>query len=84
MTTEDRLRSFIEERLVGGSHPGTIGDDVLLIEEGIVDSLGIFQLVAYVEGEFGIRVEDEELVAENFATIADLARLVRSKLAVAG
>lgn len=85
MTTEDRVRRFIVERFGrAASQPGSLGDDVLLIEEGIVDSLGIFQLVAHIEGEFGLRVEDEELVAENFGTIAEIARLIRSKLPAGG
>jgi acyl carrier protein len=44
-----------------------------------LDSLGIFSVVSFVESEFGIEVQDEALVPENFGTIAGIARLVGTK-----
>lgn len=78
---EDAVRRFITEEL---SHDGAdvvITDDYPLLEQQILDSLGLFQLVGFLESEFGVEIEDEELVPANFGTIRDLARLVESKRA---
>ncbi len=50
-----------------------------LLEGGILDSLGVLDVVAFLEGEFGISVTDEELVPENFQSLERLAAFVQSK-----
>jgi acyl carrier protein len=44
-----------------------------------IDSLAIVRLVAFLETDCGIRIEDEELIAENFATLRKLGELIASK-----
>ena len=44
-----------------------------------MDSLGVIRLVAFLENEFGYRVEDEELIADNFATLRRLDQLLATK-----
>lgn len=44
-----------------------------------IDSLGLIRLVAFMESDCGIRVEDEELVAENFANLRTLSALIERK-----
>ena len=44
-----------------------------------IDSLGLIRLVSFMESDCGIRVEDEELVAENFATLRSLGELIEKK-----
>ena len=75
---QDRVRRFIKDELNwdGG---GELTDDFPLIERQVLDSLGIFQLVSFLEEEFGIEVLDEELIPENFGTIEGIARLVSAK-----
>jgi len=51
-----------------------------LIENGIIDSLGILDVVAFMESEFRLSVEDDELVPENFQTIARITAYVEKKL----
>jgi acyl carrier protein len=45
-----------------------------------IDSLGLIRLVSFMESDCGIRVEDEELIAENFATLRSLGDLIASKV----
>ena len=45
-----------------------------------IDSLGLIRLVSFMESDCGIRVEDEELIAENFATLRTLGELLATKL----
>jgi acyl carrier protein len=49
-----------------------------------IDSLALIRLVAFMESDLGIRVEDEELLAENFATLRALGALIVSKSQVGG
>jgi acyl carrier protein len=74
---EDDIRRFIVEELNGP--PQQLTNDFPLIEGSVLDSLGIFQLVGFLESEYGIQIDDEELVPDHFATIGDVARLVSTK-----
>ena len=49
-----------------------------------IDSLGLIRLVSFMESDCGIRVEDEELVAENFATLRSLEEFLAKKSQAAG
>jgi len=51
-----------------------------LLEEEIIDSLGIFTLVGFIEDRFGVTVEPEEVNLDNFETVAAVTRLVESKM----
>ena len=66
------------------SRSTNLPDDLPLIERSVLDSLGLFQLVGYLESEFGVEILDEELIPQNFGTITDIARLVREKERYAG
>ncbi len=48
-----------------------------------IDSLGLIRLVAFMESDLGVRIEDEELLAENFATLRSLGNLLEKKKASA-
>lgn len=71
---ERRLERFILDELVDEAYGG--GDP---LASGAVDSLGIEQLVDYVEEEFGVQIDDVEMVAENFDSVPALAALVAAK-----
>jgi acyl carrier protein len=79
MPIEERLRAFVAEELgYDGGRDGP-SDDEPLIERGVVDSMGILNLVSFIESEFGVEIQDEELVPQHFGTIASMAALIRSK-----
>ncbi len=79
MTTKDILRDFIVREVAPHETQDRLTDDLPLIENGVVDSLGIFHIVSFLEREFGVDINDEELAPEHFGTIANIARLVDSK-----
>ena len=78
-------RSVIREFLADGFMLGddTIADSASLLESGVVDSTGIMQLVAFLETEFGVRVEDDELTADNLDSVDRIVGFVEAKRAVA-
>ncbi len=57
-------------------------DGISFIDGGIIDSVGVLELVAFLEETFGFRVEDEELVPENLDSVDKLVTYVDLKLAV--
>jgi acyl carrier protein len=73
------IRTFVIERLAPAVGLSSLGDDDDLIDSGVVDSLGIFQLIAFLEERFGIKIGDEEITPENFGTVAAIDRLVASR-----
>lgn len=75
----DKLRTFIVEELNYEGSPQELTDDFPLLESGVLDSLGIFQIVSFIESEFGVEIQDEELVGENFGSLKRIARLVDEK-----
>jgi acyl carrier protein len=77
------LYEFIVSELVSGQDAGSITADEDLIKRGIVDSLGVQQLVDFCQSRYGIRVSDADLVPANFQTLGQLANYVERKQAEA-
>lgn len=73
-----KIRAFILENFPIARRQD-ISDDALLLGSGIIDSIGILQIVTFLEDEFAITVDDEEFIPENFQTIAHIAKFVQSK-----
>jgi acyl carrier protein len=78
MTTEERLRQFIME-IFYLSDPDELTDEVSLISSGIVDSTGMLDVILFIEGEFGIQVEDREVIPENLESISRITAFVERK-----
>jgi acyl carrier protein len=81
MQTEHKIREFIIKNLYY-AEDSPIGDEDSFLETGVVDSMGVMELVAFVQSEFGVEVAQSEIVVENFDSIRKLANFVRSKLPV--
>ncbi len=79
MSTQEKLRGFIVEELQPEATANELTDDYPLLTSGVIDSIGIYQIVGFVESEFGVEIADEELVEDNFGTIGDLAALIEGK-----
>jgi acyl carrier protein len=73
MKIPPKLKEYIDNNR--GSLPPIIDLD----EPLQIDSLSLVRLVAFLESDFGCRVEDEELIAENFATLRSLGELLATK-----
>ena len=73
-----QIRNFILDKFPL-ARKQQIKDSDPLLESGVLDSLGVLDLVTFVEQEFSVHVADEELVPENFQTIDRIAAFVESK-----
>jgi acyl carrier protein len=79
MSIENKIREFILKNLYYTEN-ADLTDDVSFLGEGIIDSMGSMELVAFVESEFKIKVEQSEVVVKNFDSIGKMAAFVRRKL----
>ena len=71
------LAKFIEQKLVGSDRRIAISEKTPLIEEGIIDSMGLLQMVAFLEERAGVRIPDDEVSPDNFETIDAIDALVK-------
>jgi acyl carrier protein len=76
------LTEFIVANYLFGDVTQAPLDDTSLVEEGIVDSTGILELIEFLEYRFGIEVSEDETVPENLGSIASLTSFVMSKRSV--
>lgn len=81
MKTDSRvaLRRFVQTTFLRGSKRYRLTDESKLFADGVVDSLGIFLIVAFMEKEFGVRVSPKDVVLKNFATVSAMARLADAR-----
>lgn len=73
-----RIRDFIVKKFPA-ARKRLIDDDVPLLAGGIVDSLGMLDVVPFLEQSFAIKVLDEELTPENFANLRSMTSFVKGK-----
>ncbi len=78
--SKDKIKSFIVENFLFGNDDG-LENDTSFLEEGIIDSTGVLELITFLEEEFSIAVEDDELVPENLDSIDNVAAFVLRKQA---
>jgi acyl carrier protein len=78
---KETIRKFIVNNYLKGSELTNLVDDSSFLEEGIIDSVGVMELVAFLETTFNFRVEDEEIIPENLDSVNKLTVYVQSKLA---
>ena len=81
MSEKTRLREFILENFVTGIEEDELDDDVSFLEEGIIDSTGVLELVDYIEETYDFGVEDEEVIPENFDSLNNLDAYIARKRA---
>jgi len=71
---------YIRTNFLPGKKDGHFRDDDLLFESGLVDSLGAMSLIAFLGKRYDIRIRDEELFPENFASVERISSFVLGKL----
>jgi acyl carrier protein len=82
-TIEQQLRQFVIDNFAFGLEGDALRNDDSLLDQGIVDSTGVLELVAFLEERFGIKVQDQELVASNLDSINGLVGFLERKIQAA-
>lgn len=80
MALNDELRKFVTDNFMYGKPYEGFADDDSFIERGIIDSTAVMELVAFLEGRYGIRLKDQDLIPDNLDSINSLARFVENRL----
>jgi len=75
-----KIRDYILSNLAERRGVTSIADDDSLLENGVVDSLGIFLIISFLEENFHVGIPDDEITPNNFRTLGVIAEMVESKL----
>jgi len=75
---EADIRVFILKKFPA-SRKRTVSADLPLLESGIIDSLGVLDLVGFLEQTFNIKIDDDELTPDNFGSITCMSSFVQKK-----
>jgi acyl carrier protein len=78
---EDEIRLFLADIFFLGDDPASIPASKSLIDGGIIDSTGVLELVGFLEEQYGIQIEDDELLPENLDSIDYIVKFVTRKRA---
>lgn len=73
------VRNFIVENFLF-SEDSALKNDTSFLENGIIDSTGMMELVSFLEETFGIHIEDHELIPENLDSLANIAKFLKTKI----
>ena len=76
---KEKVKAFIVENFLFGEE-GDLKEDTSFLEEGIIDSTGVLEMVDFLEEEFGISIEDEELIPENLDSLKNIAAYLKKKI----
>jgi acyl carrier protein len=75
----ETIRSYIADNILYSNKGFPYSDDTSFLENGIIDSMNIMEIVMFVEDKFAISVADEDITPENFDSVTRLAAFIHRK-----
>ena len=81
MEIRQELRRFVIDNFLFGQE-GDLQDGDSFLENGIIDSTGVLELIAFLEGRFGLELRETDLTPDNLDSIDKVARFVASRVPV--
>jgi len=79
MDIQEKLKNYLLMELAADLGIESLSAEDDLLEQGIIDSMGIMNVIAFMEEQFEIAVEDQEIVPENFQTIKNMEKFIGQK-----
>lgn len=79
MELHSKIRAFVVDNFLFGE-AGDLENEASLLDEGIIDSTGILELVAFLEEQFNVHIEDEEMIPENLDSIDHISEFIKRKI----
>jgi acyl carrier protein len=76
---ERQIREFINENFLFGQGTDSLNLHDSFLDQGIIDSTGVLELVSFIEDRFAIKIADSELVPQNLDSIDNLVRFIERK-----
>ena len=74
-----KVRKYVVENLLISEDEAGFSDEQSFLETGLIDSTGILEVIFFLENEFDLEIDDEEMVPENLDSVANIGRFVLSK-----
>lgn len=81
MDPRERIRRYILDNILFSNDPNALVDDDSLMQLGIIDSIGALEIISFLEENFGIEVDEEEMLPENLDSVDRLVAFLQRKLA---
>ena len=75
----EKVRGFITQNLLYARPDAEIAPHERLLERGIIDSMGVIELIQFLEAEFGVEISDEEITEQNLGSLAAISDFVGTK-----
>jgi acyl carrier protein len=79
VSVKDKIRSYILENYLFSDDQNELADNDSFLDKGIIDSTGILEVIYFLEGEFGVTVEDDEMIPENLDSVDNLISFIEKK-----
>lgn len=79
MSVEKKIRDYVLENYLFTDDETALANDTSFLDEGIIDSTGILEVIAFIEEEFGVKVLDEEMIPENLDSVDNIVQFVSRK-----
>lgn len=81
-TVEQVIKDYIRQEFMLDKPEVILTNDLPLLQQGIIDSLGIFLLAGFMEERFGVKIAEEDVLPENFASVNAIQGLLVAKLSL--
>jgi acyl carrier protein len=75
---KEQIKKYIEDTFMYGER--SVEDDEELYESGLINSMGFFKLLTFIEETFDVSIDMGELSVDNFTTVTDITAMIKSKL----
>jgi acyl carrier protein len=79
---EAQIRDYLSQYMLFNDESFEFSDDDSFVEQRIIDSMSVMEVVMFVEETFGVEVADTDITLDNFDSVSKLARYIRMKTAV--
>ena len=79
MSIEDKVRSYILENYLFTEDQSELNNEDSFLDKGIIDSTGILEVIFFLEEDFGLSIEDDEMIPENLDSVNNIVKYINSK-----
>jgi len=80
MSVETEIKKYVLENFLFTEDESALDVNDSFLEQGLIDSTGILEIIVFIEEEYGIQVQDEEMIPENLDSVVNLAKFISRKL----
>lgn len=80
INTKQKIRNFIEDNFMMHRDPDTLDENASLLDQGLIDSTGVLELVAGLEEMFHIKIDDDEIIIDNLGSLNKMATFCDKKV----